>query len=94
MKALLRAHNVWDIVEKGFSELENEAALTQDQNTALKDSRKRDKKARYLIYQALDDDGFEKISSATSAKEVWEKLQTSYKRSRKGEEGSSPNIKR
>ncbi|KAL5565536.1 hypothetical protein UlMin_028700 [Ulmus minor] len=62
-----------------FSEPENEAALSQDQNTALKDSRKRDKKALYLIYQALDDDGFEKISSATSAKQAWEKLQTSYK---------------
>ena len=79
MKALLGAHDVWDVVEKGFNEPENEAALSQDQNTALKDSRKRDKKALYLIYQALDDDGFEKISSATSAKEAWEKLQTSYK---------------
>ncbi|KAE8735701.1 UDP-Glycosyltransferase superfamily protein isoform 3 [Hibiscus syriacus] len=39
----------------------------------------RDKKALYLIYQALDDDGFEKISSASSSKEAWEKLQTSYK---------------
>ena len=27
MKALLGAHDVWDIVEKGFSELENEATL-------------------------------------------------------------------
>ena len=79
MKDLLGAHDVWDIVKKGFNEPENEAALTQDQNTVLKDSRKRDKKALYLIYQALDDDGFEKISSATSAKEAWEKLQTSYK---------------
>ena len=79
MKALLGAHDVWDVVEKGFSEPENEAALTQDENTTLKDSRKRDKKALYLIYQALDDDGFEKISSATSAKQAWEKLQTSYK---------------
>ncbi|KAE8735550.1 Beta-galactosidase 8 isoform 1 [Hibiscus syriacus] len=49
------------------------------QKTTLKDSRKRDKKALYLIYQALDDDGFEKISSASSSKEAWEKLQTSYK---------------
>ncbi|KAE8709398.1 Agamous-like MADS-box protein AGL6 [Hibiscus syriacus] len=50
-----------------------------NQKTTLKDSRKRDKKALYLIYQALDDDGFEKISSASSSKEAWEKLQTSYK---------------
>ncbi|KAL5566635.1 hypothetical protein UlMin_029799 [Ulmus minor] len=79
MKTLLGSHDVWEIVEEGFIEPKNEAALIQDQNTALKDLRKRDKKALYLIYQALDDDGFEKISSATSAKEAWEKLQTSYK---------------
>ncbi|KAL5542030.1 hypothetical protein UlMin_009740 [Ulmus minor] len=78
-KALFGAHDVWEIIGKGFNEPKNEAALIQDQNTALKDSRKRDKKALYLIYQALDDDGFEKISNATSAKQVWEKLQTSYK---------------
>jgi len=42
----------------------------------LKDSRKRDKKALFLIYQALDDDAFENISDATSVKETWDKLQT------------------
>ncbi|KAL5769585.1 hypothetical protein ACOSP7_013739 [Xanthoceras sorbifolium] len=46
---------------------------------SLKDSRKRDKKALYLIYQALDDDGFEKISSASSAKQAWQKLKIYYK---------------
>jgi len=44
----------------------------------LKDSRKRDN-TLYLIYQKLDDDAFEKISEAKSAKEAWEKLRTSYK---------------
>ncbi|KHN27779.1 hypothetical protein glysoja_025584, partial [Glycine soja] len=43
------------------------------------DSRKRDKKAFFLIYQALDDDAFEKIYDITSAKEAWDKLQTSHK---------------
>ncbi|KAK9167211.1 hypothetical protein Scep_002402 [Stephania cephalantha] len=82
MKALLGSQDVWDIIEKGYNELADDAAfaaLTPDQKTTLKDSRKRDKKALYLIYQALDDDGFEKISSASSSKEAWEKLQTSYK---------------
>ena len=79
MKALLGAHDVWDVVEKGYNEPQDEATLSQAQKDSLKDSRKRDKKALYLIYQALDDDGFEKISSATSAKEAWEKLQTSCK---------------
>ncbi|KAE8706056.1 Detected protein of unknown function [Hibiscus syriacus] len=82
MKALLGSQDVWDIIEKGYNEPADDdafATLTPDQKTTLKDSRKRDKKALYLIYQALDDDGFEKISSASSSKEAWEKLQTSYK---------------
>lgn len=79
MKALICAHDVWDIVEKGYNEPRDESTLSQTQKDGLKDSRKRDKKALYLIYQALDDDGFEKISSATTAKEAWEKLQTSCK---------------
>ncbi|KAE8656127.1 hypothetical protein F3Y22_tig00117010pilonHSYRG00118 [Hibiscus syriacus] len=77
MKALLGSQDVWDIIEKGYNEHTNDdafATLTPDQKTTLKDSRKRDKKALYLIYQALDDDGFEKISSASSSKEAWEKL--------------------
>jgi len=79
MKALLGAHDVWDIVEKGYNEPQDDSTLSQTQKDGLKDSRKRDKKALYLIYQALDDDGFEKISSPITAKEAWEKLQTSCK---------------
>ncbi|XP_070668900.1 uncharacterized protein [Malus domestica] len=79
MKAILGAHDVWEVVEKGYTEPEDETTLSQPQNESLKDSRKRDKKALYLIYQALDDNDFEKVSSATSAKQAWEKLQTSYK---------------
>ncbi|KAE8671999.1 hypothetical protein F3Y22_tig00111877pilonHSYRG00324 [Hibiscus syriacus] len=62
---------MWDIIEKDYNELADDvvfSTLTPDQKTTLKDSRKRDKKALYLIYQALDDDGFEKISSASSSK--------------------------
>ena len=79
MKALLGAHDVWEVVEKGYKESQDEDSLTQTQRDILKDSRKRDKKALFLIYQALDEDEFEKISNATSAKEAWEKLQTSCK---------------
>ncbi|XP_050160451.1 uncharacterized protein LOC126634005 [Malus sylvestris] len=67
-------------MEKGYTEPEDEAIMSQPQKESLKDSGKRDKKALYLIYQALDDNGFEKVSSATSAKQAWEKLQTSYKK--------------
>ncbi|KHN12331.1 hypothetical protein glysoja_034423, partial [Glycine soja] len=78
MKALLGAQDVWDIVENGFEE-QDEASLSQGVKETLKESRKRDKKALFLIYQLVDEDTFEKISNATTAKEAWDKLQTCNK---------------
>lgn len=80
MEAFLGSQDVWEIVEKGYKVLKNEASLSQYQKDILRDQRKRDKKALYLIYQGLDDDdAFEKISGAKTAKEALEKLQISYK---------------
>jgi hypothetical protein len=45
----------------------------------LKASRKRDKKALFLIYQSVDEDTFEKISNASTPKEARDKLQTCQK---------------
>lgn len=67
MKALLGANNV---VEKGYDEPKDESKLSSTQKDSLKDLRKRDKKALFFTYQAPDDDGFEKIFSATSAKQA------------------------
>ncbi|KAK2456950.1 putative mitochondrial protein [Trifolium repens] len=79
MVALLGAHDVWEIVEKGFVDPENEGTTSQTQKDSLRDSRKRDKKALCLIYQGIDEDTFEMVSGAKTAKEAWEKLRTSYK---------------
>ena len=79
MKALLGAHDVWDVVEKGFIVPENEATLTAAHKENLKDLKKKENKAKYLIFQSLDEDAFEKIAGTTSSKEAWEKLETSYK---------------
>src|SRR3954466_304231 len=75
MKALLGSQDVCDIVEKGFKE-QDEASLSQGAKDTLKESIKRDKKALFLIYQSVDEDTFEKISNAMTAKEAWDKLQT------------------
>ena len=70
MKALLSAHGAWDVIEKGFIVLENEITLTTAQKENLKDLKKKENKAKYLIFQSLDKNAFEKITCATSSIEV------------------------
>ncbi|KAH9719925.1 hypothetical protein KPL70_005931 [Citrus sinensis] len=79
MKDLLGVHDVWDVVEKDFIMPENDATLIAVQKQNLKDLKKKENKAKYLIFQSLDEDAFEKIAGTTSSKEAWEKLETSYK---------------
>ena len=50
MKALLGAHDVWDVVEKSFIVPENEATLTTTQKENLKDLKKKENKVKYLIF--------------------------------------------
>ncbi|XP_077250369.1 uncharacterized protein LOC143889871 [Tasmannia lanceolata] len=79
MKVLYESQDLWDIVETGIEEPEDQAALTPQQLNELKDNRKKDKKALLFIYQAVDEVIFEQISSVTTAKEAWDTLYTSYK---------------
>lgn len=48
MKALLGGHDVWEVIEKVYNELEYEAFLTQQQKDNLKDSRKETRKLSSL----------------------------------------------
>ncbi|XP_077221681.1 uncharacterized protein LOC143855443 [Tasmannia lanceolata] len=79
MKVLYGSQDLWDIVETVVEEPEDQAALTSQQLNELKDNRKKDKKALFFIYQAVDEVIFERISSVTMAKEAWDTLYTSYK---------------
>lgn len=65
-KVLLRAQDTWEVIEKGFDVPKDEGFQ--------KDYRKKDKKALYLIYQALDVDGSQKVLNATTVKKTWEIL--------------------
>ena len=93
MKALLGAHDVWDVIEKGYNEPQNEASLSQSEKDSLKDSRKKDNKALFLIYQALDDNSFEKILDTTSAKKH-RRSSKHHIKDKKSEEGASSNFKK
>lgn len=79
MKALLGSQDVWDMVEDGYDEPENEAELTVPQIQNLKKLKKKDQQALSLIHMCLDDNMFVKISNAATAKEAWEILKNSFK---------------
>ena len=81
MKALFGSQDLWEIVTEGYMEptAEQEAAYTAEQKIALKDQRKKDKKALFLLYQGVDESTFEKIAEAPSSKKAWETLSTIFK---------------
>ena len=63
MKVLLGSQDVWELVEKGYEEpktKEDEEKLSETQKAALKEFRKRDKKALFLIYQGIDESNLKK----------------------------------
>ncbi|KAL0558905.1 hypothetical protein IC582_003491 [Cucumis melo] len=78
MKVLYDSQELWDIVERGYTEVENQSELTNQQLVELRENCKKDKKALFFIYQVVDEFIFERISTATSAKAAWDILRSTY----------------
>jgi gag-polypeptide of LTR copia-type len=53
--------------------------ITKVQIKATKEKKMKDKSALYILYQTVDETGFEKITTATTAKETWDTLEKAYK---------------
>jgi gag-polypeptide of LTR copia-type len=70
---------VWDIVETRYVKFENVALLTVQQLNLLKENKVADKMTLYILYQGVDEAGFEKIARAITSKEMWGILQTACK---------------
>ncbi|KAA0036529.1 integrase [Cucumis melo var. makuwa] len=51
---------------RGYTKVKNQSELTNQQLVELRENRKKDKKALFFIYQAVDEFIFERISIATS----------------------------
>ena len=76
------AQDVWDIVEKGYVAINlNADGVTEAQKQEERENKMKDKGAMFLLYQAVmgDENGFEKISDAKTAKEAWDALERAYK---------------
>ena len=66
MKTLLKSQEQWDLVEEGYVEL--------DEAARLKENKKKDSKALFLIQQVVKDDIFSRIMNATTTIEAWKTL--------------------
>lgn len=75
MRTLFCSQELWDLVEKGIPEHEDEARM--------KEHKKRDSNALYLIQQSLNLQLFSFIEAANTAKEAWELLRIQYQRNSK-----------
>lgn len=80
-KALFGSQDVWEIASNGFVDPthEEEARYTAAQKATIKELRKKDQKALYLLYQGLDEATFEKIAGATTSKAAWDTLSKVFK---------------
>ena len=77
MKALLDSQDAWEVVEEGFEEPKDTTGYTTMQNKALKELRSKDKAALYMLFRAVEESGFEKITRAS--KEAWDTLEKVFK---------------
>ena len=81
MKALFGSQDLWETINDGFVEptSEQEAAYEADEKKAIREQRKKDKKALFILYQGLDEATFEKVAEATTSKEAWDILVSIFK---------------
>ncbi|XP_059439044.1 ankyrin repeat-containing protein At5g02620-like isoform X2 [Corylus avellana] len=79
MKTLFISQDLWDLVEKGYSEI----GVSAD---TLKELRKKDAKALFFIQQAVAESIFLRIAAATKSKDAWDALQNGYQANAKKQE--------
>ena len=80
MKTLFMSQDLWDLVSDGFVDLIDP---TEDEAERLKEIKKKDARALFLIQQALDETIFSRIAAATTSFEAWETLKKEFQGSSK-----------
>lgn len=67
MKTLFKSQELWDLMEHGYNE--------QDEDSRLRENKKKDSKALFFIQQVVHDSIFSKIIGASIVNEAWTTLQ-------------------
>ena len=70
MKTLLKSQDLWDLVERGFTD--------PDEESRLWENKKKYSKALVIIQQAVHDCIFSRISAATTSKQAWSIMQKEF----------------
>ncbi|WOH12088.1 hypothetical protein DCAR_0831587 [Daucus carota subsp. sativus] len=78
IRTVLRAEGLWNIVEKGFAEPEDEADLSEAELKKLESSRCQDARALSKLQMGVTKPIFTRISTASTAKEAWEILEGEF----------------
>ncbi|KAK8987068.1 hypothetical protein V6N11_055383 [Hibiscus sabdariffa] len=71
MQTLFKSQDLWELVEEDIVET--------DDSAKIRENKKNDAKALYLLQQAIHDDIFPTILSASSSREAWLTLQQEYR---------------
>ena len=79
MKTLFKSQEVWELVEEGFVDL----AGSDEKAEKLKEIKKKDAKALFLIQQAVHDTIFSRIAAATTSSQAWKILKKEFQGSAK-----------
>ncbi|KAJ0018358.1 hypothetical protein Pint_11991 [Pistacia integerrima] len=78
MKTYFLSQDLWDIVNyENYLEITG-STLSEEYQKQLKESKKNDAAALFILRQAVDDNIFRKISRAQKAKEAWDALKEEF----------------
>ncbi|CAM8928684.1 unnamed protein product [Rhodiola kirilowii] len=81
LKAFFRSQDLWSLIETGYTEIVGKAfdELEKEDRDLLADIRKKDQKALFAIFQAMEEPIFEKISEGETFHKAWTILKNAYK---------------
>ena len=63
MKTLFKSQDLWDLIENGYAD--------PDDEIRLRENRKKDSKALFFIQQAVHETIFSRIAAAITSKQAW-----------------------